>query len=144
MNVPSGGTFAMGKAPAVSSKKSKRAAARRTSLAKQIGIVLGGGALLATAIGTYLVATHVSASTAPMPNLASAAMPADHSGAIVVKDAMGTGCHRMKFNNATGAISDDGPAPCEQESPSAGAAADPATGGAASERYGLIANGFKH
>ena len=119
-------------------KKSSRP--KRLTLTQQVGIVLGSGTLVAAAIGTYLVVTHVNA-TAPMPAVASAAMPRDHSGAIIVRAADGKGCRRMKFNNATGTISDDGPASCDE----ADAAAPPAaaSNAANSERFGAIANGFR-
>ena len=111
------------------------------TLTQQIGLVFGSGALVAAAIGTYLVVTHVN-SPAPMPNVASAAAPRDNSGAIIARAADGKGCRRMKFNNATGTISDDGPASCDE----ADAASPPpaaSSSGANSERYGAIANGFR-
>ena len=118
-------------------KKSSRP--KGLTLTQQVGIVLGSGALVAATIGTYLVVTHVNASAPPLPNVSSAAMPRDHSGAIIVRAADGNGCRRMKFNNATGTISDDGPASCEE----ADAASPPAASGAANtERFGAIAKGF--
>jgi hypothetical protein len=123
-------------------KKKNSSRPKGLTLAQQVGIVLGSGTLVAAAIGTYLVVTHVSA-TAPMPGVASAAMPRDHSGAIIVRAADGKGCRRMKFNNATGTISDDGPASCDEADagqPPPGAAA---AGTANSERFGAIANGFR-
>ena len=124
---------------APSKKKSSRP--KGLTLAQQMGIVLGSGTLVAAVIGTYLVVTHVNAS-ATLPNLASASMPRDHSGAIVVKNANGVGCHSMKFNNATGTISDDGPASCDEAS--ADAAPPPPSSGASPERFGQISAGFKH
>jgi hypothetical protein len=108
------------------------------SLTQQVGIVLGSGALVAAAIGTYLVVTHVDA-PAPRPNVASAAIPRDPSGAIIVRAADGKGCRRMKFNNTTGTISDDGPASCDEVD----AAAPAASSAASSERFGAIANSFR-
>ena len=108
---------------------------------QQVSIVLGSGALVAVAIGTYLVVTHVNAS-APMPAVASVSMPRDHSGDIIAPAADGKGCRRMKFNNATGTISDAGPASCDE----ADAASPPpaaASSAANSERFGAIANGFR-
>ena len=109
---------------------------------QQVSIVLGSGALVAVAIGTYLVVTHVNAA-APMPNVASASMPRDHSGAIIVRAADGKGCRRMKFNNATGTISDDGPASCDEADTAAPPPAAAAASSANSERFGAIANGFR-
>jgi hypothetical protein len=120
-------------------KKSSRP--KGLTLTQQVGIVLGSGALLAATIGTYLVVTHVNAPASPLTNLSSAAMPHDRSGAIVVRAADGKGCRRMKFNNATGAISDDGPASCE-EADAAASPAEPASNAANSERFGAIAKGF--
>ncbi len=138
----------MVKAPAVPSKKKARAPAR-PKLARQIGIVLGGGTLLAAAIGTYLVYTFAgdgpspaTAATKP-PALASAAAPApvDQSGSIVIKSA--TGCRKMTFDNATGAITDDGATACPE-----GGLRTSGELSARSEaqvaRFGQIANGFKH
>jgi hypothetical protein len=147
INVPSDGTIAriitMGKAPVVPVKRKTRAPARRPGLAKQVGIVLGSGTLLAAAIGTYFVVTYVGASPSVMPSVASAARPMDHSGAIIVRATGGTGCRRMKFDNATGSISDDGPAPCEENSANA-SAASAASSSAAAERFGQISGSFQH
>ena len=106
---------------------------------QQVSIVLGSGALMAVAIGTYLVVTHVNTPAAG-PAMASAAMPRDHSGDIIVHAADGKGCRRMKFNNATGTISDAGPASCEEAEAAAPPAAAPSA--ANSERFGAIAKGF--
>jgi hypothetical protein len=136
--------MAMGKAPAVPSRKKTRAPAR-PGLAKQVGIVLGGGTLLAAAVGTYLVFTSAGASPSPETTSAQASaaapVPVDHSGSIVIKS--GAGCRRMKFDNATGSITDQGPAACPQDSPGGSAASSGDSSAAAAERYGLIANGFK-
>lgn len=132
----------MGKAPAVPSKKKSRAPARR-KLAKQIGIVLGSGTLLAAAVGAYIVFTSADATpspaTAPSQASATAPVPIDRSGSIVIRSA--AGCRRMKFDNATGAITDDGATPCPEGGLSAGGAA--ADSKAQAERFGQIANGFK-
>jgi hypothetical protein len=127
----------IGKFPPVKKKSSRP---KGLTLTQQVGIVLGSGVLVAAAIGTFLVVTHVNAS-APLPKVASAALPRDHSGDIIVRAADGKGCRRMKFNNATGTISDDGPASCEE----ADAAPSPvaSSSSANSERFGAIANGFR-
>jgi hypothetical protein len=137
------GTITMAKAPVVPGKKKARAAARRPNLAKQVGIVLGSGTLLAAAVGAYLVFTHDSDPQAPAtaPSYAAAPPAVDRSGAIIVKDA-GGGCRRMTFNNANGAITDDGPAACPQGGPGASAASDALSGPAAAARFGQISAGF--
>jgi hypothetical protein len=122
--------------------KKKSSPPKRLTLTQQVGIVLGSGALVAAAIGTYLVVTHVNAA-APLPNVASAAVPRDHSGAIIVRAADGKGCRRMKFNNATGTISDDGPASCDEADAAPPPAAAASSSSANSERFGAIANGFR-
>jgi hypothetical protein len=134
----------MSKAAVVSSKKGARSAAqRRSSLAKQFGIVFGGGTLIAAAIGAYFVVTNVDAA-APPPNRVSEAMPADHTGAIIVRDAAGPGCHLRTFNNATGTISDEGPAPCQDDNPSAGQAPLRASNSAVVGRFSQISGAFQH
>jgi hypothetical protein len=124
----------------VTPDKTKSGRPKGLTLTQQVSLVLGSGAVFAAAIGTYLVVTHVNA-PAPRSNVASAAIPRDHSGAIIVRSADGKGCRRMKFNNATGAISDDGPASCDEADAAAPPAAAP--GAANSARFGAIANGFR-
>jgi hypothetical protein len=132
----------MAKAPMVPGKKKARAAARRPNLAKQVGIVLGSGTLLAAAVGTYLVFTYESApqASALAPSYAAAPPAVDRSGAIIVK--AGGGCRRMTFNNANGAITDDGPAACPEGGPGASGASDALSGAAAAARFGQISAGF--
>jgi hypothetical protein len=120
------------------SKKSSRP--KGLTPIQQVSIVLGSGALVAVAIGSYLVVTHVNAAP-PTSSVASATMPRDHAGDIIARAPDGKGCRRMKFNNATGTISDAGPASCDEADASAPPAA--ASSGANSERFGAIANGFR-
>jgi hypothetical protein len=129
----------IGKVGAPKSKKSSRP--KGLTPIQQVSIVLGSGALVAVAIGTYLVLTHVNP-PAQMPAVASATMPRDHAGDIIARSPDGNGCRRMKFNNATGTISDAGPASCDEAdagSPPPAAASSAAN----SERFGAISNGFR-
>lgn len=128
----------IGKVGAPKNKKSSRP--KGLTPVQQVSIVLGSGALVAVAIGSYLVLTHVN-SPAPMPNVASTTMSRDRAGDIIARSADGKGCRRMKFNNATGTISDAGPASCDEADASEPPAA--ASSAANSERYGAIANGFR-
>ncbi len=134
------------KAPAVPSKKKARAAAR-PKLARQIGIVLSSGTLLAAAVGTYLVYTFAGDGPSPVTAATqaaappSAAAPVDQSGSIVIKSA--SGCRRMKFDNATGAITDDGATACPEGGLSTSGGLS-ARSEAQVARFGQIANGFKH
>ena len=123
-------------------RKKKTNRPKGLTLGQQVSIVLGSGTLVAAAIGAYLVVTNVNAAP-PTPNVASTAVPTDHSGAIVVKNANGVGCHRMKFNNATGAITDDGAVPCPVGSVSTGGGLS-GNSEAQIARFGQISNGFKH
>ena len=104
------------------------------TFAQQAGIVLGSGTLVAAAIGAYLVITYANSSVS---HVASSSMLRDNTGSIIARSANGDGCHRKKFDNVTGTISDDGPTSC--------AAVDsPSSSTAASGRFGAIANGFRH
>ena len=102
---------------------------------QQISIVLGGGTLLAAAIGAYLV-TRYAGSSMPMPAAAGVSTPRDYTGAIIARTSNGDGCHRMKFNNTTGTISDDGPTSCDKVD-------SPLSSAAAAGRFGAIAGSFQ-
>jgi hypothetical protein len=133
----------MSKASVASGKKGARnAAARRPNLAKQFGIVLGGGTLIAAAISAYFVVASVYAG-AP-PNRVNEAMSTEHSAAIVVRDAVGPGCHLRTFNNATGTISDEGAAPCQDDNPSTDQAPLRASNSAVIGRFSKISGAFQH
>jgi hypothetical protein len=121
-----------GKLEAAKKKSNRR---KGLTFAQQAGIVLGSGTLVATAIGAYLVITYAN-SSAPAPNMAAASLR-DNTGSIIARSANGDGCHRKKFDNVTGTITDDGPTSCE--------AVDSAPSStAASGRFGAIASGFRH
>ena len=101
------------------------------TLTQQMSIVFGGGTLLAGAIGAYLV-THAGSSAISE----AAATPPQYTGAIISRATNGDGCRRMKFNNATGTISDDGPTPCDRVD-------SPLSSAAAVGRFGAISGGFQ-
>jgi hypothetical protein len=106
---------------------------RGLTLTQQMSIVFGGGTLLAGAIGAYLIMIHAGASVA---DAANSSTPPQYTGAIISRATNGDGCHRMKFNNTTGTISDDGPTPCDSVD-------SPLSSAAAKGRFGAIAGSFQ-
>lgn len=72
-----------------------------------------------------------------MSNVAASSMTRDSTGSIIARTANGDGCHRKRFDNVTGTISDDGPTSC-----TAIDARPPST--TAVGRFGAIAGGFQH
>jgi len=105
------------------------------TLFQQMGVVLGGGTLLAGVIGGYLVITYAGSSV-PVSDAAGASTPREYTGAIISRAVNGDGCRRMKFNNMTGAVSDDGPTSCDKVDL-------PASSTAAAGRFGAIAGSFQ-
>jgi hypothetical protein len=117
---------------AVRNKSSRR---KGLTFAQQASIVLGSGTLVAAAIGAYLVMTYANSSATP--NVASAAAARDNTGSIIARSANGDGCHRKRFDNVTGTITDAGPTSCD-------AVDSGPSSTAASGRFNAIASGFHH
>jgi hypothetical protein len=116
--------------------KKKPSGRKGLSFAQQASIVLGSGSLVAAAIGAYLVITYVN-SSAPTPNVANASAARDNTGSIIARSADGDGCHRKRFDNVTGTITDAGPTSCEAVD--TGLSSTTASG-----RFNAIASGFRH
>jgi hypothetical protein len=103
------------------------------TIAQQAGVMLGSAALVVAVFGAYLVNAYVNSSA----TMSAAAAARDNTGSIIARTANGDGCHRKRFDNVTGTITDDGPAPCT--------AVDSRTSStSAVGRFGAIAGGFQN
>ena len=94
--------------------------ARPSARPRQLGLlpwlkpILGGGALLVTASAFYLGLSHLHGPP-PIPT------PDMRTGSIVILAPDMRQCRHLKFNNATGAIKDEGTGECNDSSDSAAA-----------------------
>ena len=108
----------------------RSAPARRRYFALRVKPILGGVFLLAMATGVFVGLSYLrpSALRTSQPN----AMADVHSGSIIISSADRHTCRRLKFDNVTGSIKDQGIGQCE----------DTGVPGAA-ERLGQVSNSFQ-
>jgi hypothetical protein len=98
---------------------------QRVKLPPWLKPILGGGTLLVTASAFYLGLSHIHA---PPP----IAAPDMRTGSIVILAPDMRQCRHLIFNNATGAIKDEGTGECNDSSDSAAA------------RLGQVSDSFQH
>ena len=112
----------------------KIAAVGRPKLSLAIKPILGGGILLVASVAAYFALsyfnlTHVSlglsAARAPHPE------PDRRSGSIIILSGDPRACRRLKFDNVTGAMKDEGMGPCADIGPGV------------AERLGQVSDSFQ-
>jgi hypothetical protein len=97
------------KAPALPIQTKPNVAAQRPKPALRVNGILGSAILLAAAGAMFFGLSYLHA---PSPT-----MPADwHSGSILITSAGQATCRRLKFDNVTGSIKDEGIGQCTDSS----------------------------
>jgi hypothetical protein len=123
----------VGKAPFRPIVPKKIAPVGRPKLSRAMKPVFGGGILLVASVAAYFALsyfnlTHVALGLSPRaPRLA----PDMHSGSIIILSGDPRACRRLKFDNTTGAIKDEGMGPCAESGPGV------------AERLGQVSDSFQ-
>ena len=112
-------------------KKNEPAGRRKLSL--RVKPILGGGILVATSLAAYFALsyfnlTHISLGLSPR---APHPAPDMRAGSIIILSGDPRACRRLKFDNTTGAIKDEGIGPCAEAAPGV------------AERLGQVSDSFQ-
>jgi hypothetical protein len=106
----------------------------RPRLSLPVKPILGGGILLATSVAAYFALSYFNITKASLGLSAARAPHAEpdrRSGSIILSSGDPRACRRLKFDNTTGAMKDEGMGPCTIDGPGV------------AERLGQVSDSFQ-
>ena len=111
----------------------KNAPVGRSKLSLAMRPILGGGILLVASAAAYFALSYFNLAHVSLGLSARAPHPTPdiHSGSIIILSGDPRACHRLKFDNVTGAIKDEGMGPCTESGPGV------------AERLGQVSDSFQ-
>ncbi len=111
----------------------KKGAPGRPKLSLAVKPILGGGILLVASVAAYFALSYFNLTHVSLGLSARAPHPAPdmHSGSIIILSGDPRACRRLKFDNVTGAIKDEGMGPCMESGPGV------------AERLGQVSDSFQ-